>query len=106
MAFSERLPPFGPLLSYLFSNPLNRLDFDPSCPKSLKTFGNYIRKWRTEKGVLIRKFAKELGVTEDTVINWEKRGVSPCKRHIWNLQKFLCASARNDGKDETTSSRQ
>jgi DNA-binding transcriptional regulator YiaG len=38
-----------------------------------KTFSDYIRKFRKEKGILIKDFAKELGVAEDTVINWEVR---------------------------------
>jgi transcriptional regulator with XRE-family HTH domain len=30
-----------------------------------------------DKGLLIRELAEQLGVSEDTVINWEVRGVRP-----------------------------
>jgi hypothetical protein len=30
--------------AYLFSKPLNRLHFDPPCPRNPKTFGDYVRK--------------------------------------------------------------
>jgi DNA-binding transcriptional regulator YiaG len=30
-----------------------------------------------DKGLLIRELAERLGVSEDTVINWEVRGVRP-----------------------------
>ena len=66
MAFSERLPPFGPVLPYLFSNPANRLDFDPSSPRCLKTFEEYIRKRKMEKGICQASLAAALGVNEMT----------------------------------------
>ncbi len=31
------------------------------------------------KNMLIREFAEQIGVTEDTVINWEIRGMKPRK---------------------------
>jgi len=79
----------SPSLAYLFSKPINWLGFDPSYPKKPKTFGNYIRKFRKEKGLLIKELAKQLGVTEDTVINWEKRGRKPAKRHIRKIMDLF-----------------
>ncbi len=35
-----------------------------------------------EQGLLIKDFAKQIGVTEDTVINWEIRGMVPRIRNI------------------------
>jgi DNA-binding transcriptional regulator YiaG len=36
-----------------------------------------------DKGLLIKDLAREMGVTEDTVINWERRGRVPrFKKHI------------------------
>jgi len=61
---------------------LNWLESNPTYPKNPKTFGDYMRKWRMEKGILIREFAQQLEVTEDTVINWEKRGRRPTTKHI------------------------
>ncbi len=37
--------------------------------------GDYNKKWRIEKELLIRVLAEKLGVTEDSVINWEAREV-------------------------------
>ncbi len=62
----------GPLAAYLFSRPLNRLEFDPTYPRNPRTLGDYIRKWRMEQGLLIRELASALGVREDTVTDWEK----------------------------------
>jgi DNA-binding XRE family transcriptional regulator len=79
---------------YLFSKSINWLDFDPTYPKNPKTLGDYIRKYRMEKGLLIKELAKELGVTEDTVINWEVRGVRPCGKHLERITGFIPALAR------------
>jgi DNA-binding transcriptional regulator YiaG len=49
------------------------------------TLGDYIRKFRMDKGLLIKDLSRELGVTEDTVINWEVRGRMPYKKFMGNL---------------------
>jgi len=54
----------------------------PDLSKDPKTFGDYIRKFSKEKGVFTKDFAKELGVTEDTVTNWEKRGKRPARENM------------------------
>jgi len=73
---------------------LNWLDFNPSCPKNPLTLGHYIRKFRKEKGLLIQELAEQLGVTEDTVINWEKRVRAPNKGHMGRLGKFVSEIAK------------
>jgi DNA-binding transcriptional regulator YiaG len=83
-----------PFRSYLFSKPLNWLDFDPSYPKNPKTFGDYIRKWRMNKGLLIRELAEHLGVTEDTLINWEVRGTAPNKETLHKVVDLIPNVAR------------
>ena len=45
-----------------------------------KNFGEIIKKYRLDRNLLIKDFAKIIGVKPDTVINWEKRGVRPCKK--------------------------
>lgn len=49
-----------------------------------------------DKGFLIKEFAEKLGVTDDTVINWEVRRRMPTRKHIQkvidlppNLAKFF-----------------
>jgi len=54
---------------YPFSKPVNWLDFDPSYPKNPKTLGEHIRKFRMDKGLLIRESAEQLGISEHGVIN-------------------------------------
>jgi DNA-binding transcriptional regulator YiaG len=71
------------------------LDFDPSYPKNPKPFGDYIRIGRMDKGLLIRELADQLGVTEDTVVNWEERGKVP---RIKNLRERLSQSIDGVGK--------
>jgi DNA-binding transcriptional regulator YiaG len=42
------------------------------------------------KGLLIKEPAEQLGVSEDTVINWEVRGRRPrSKKHMKILKKFI-----------------
>jgi DNA-binding transcriptional regulator YiaG len=40
-------------------------------------------------GLQIKELAKILGVTEDTLINWEKRGVSPTTNNLERLIKWM-----------------
>jgi len=42
-----------------------------------------------DKGLLIRELASQLGVTEDTVINWEVRGIKPEGGNLNKVQDFL-----------------
>jgi DNA-binding transcriptional regulator YiaG len=42
-----------------------------------------------DKGLLIRELASQLGVTEDTVINWEIRGIKPEGRNFDKVREFL-----------------
>jgi len=39
-----------------------------------------------EQGLLIKDFARQIGVTEDTIINWEIRGMIP--RYKSNIQRL------------------
>ncbi len=43
-----------------------------------------------DRRLMIKELAALVGVSEDTVINWEKRGVKPTlKRHRQKLVEFL-----------------
>jgi len=74
---------------YLFTKPLNWLNFDPNYPKNPKTFGERLRKFRKDRGLSMRELAEELGVTEDTVINWEVRGVRPRREKFEILSRLF-----------------
>ena len=64
-------------------------DFDPDYPKEPKTLGERIRKARMDKGLMIKGLAEQLGVTEDTVINWEIRGMKPRGKSMERVRDFL-----------------
>ncbi len=42
-----------------------------------------------DEGLPIRELASKLGVTEDTVINWEIRNIKPVGRNLEKMQGFL-----------------
>jgi DNA-binding transcriptional regulator YiaG len=54
-----------------------------------QTLGERIRKWRLEKGLFQVDLAKRVGVSEMTIVNWEKGRMKPIKDplHAPNLLK-------------------
>ena len=74
---------------YTLDIEVNLLDFNPRYPKNPQTLGERIRKARMDKGLLIRELAALLRVTEDTVINWEIRGIKPEGRNLEKVKAFL-----------------
>jgi DNA-binding transcriptional regulator YiaG len=42
-----------------------------------------------DKGLMIKELASQLGVSEDTVINWEVRGRKPVGKNLTKVKKFL-----------------
>lgn len=79
---------FCPLV-YTFDIDVNLLDFNPKYPKNPRTLGQKIRKARMDKGLFIRQLASQIGVTEDTVINWEIRGRKPVGRNMERVKRFF-----------------
>ena len=51
--------------------------FNKDYPANPKTFGEKLRKARIDAGLNTRELAERVGVTPDTVINWELRGMEP-----------------------------
>ena len=39
-----------------------------------------------DAGLIIKDLAKMLGVTQDTVINWELRGISPSSQNLKSVE--------------------
>jgi DNA-binding transcriptional regulator YiaG len=66
-------------------------DFNPKYPKNPQNLGQQIRKARMDKGLLIRELASQLGVTDDSVINWEVRGRKPVGRNMERVRQFLAS---------------
>jgi transcriptional regulator with XRE-family HTH domain len=54
-----------------------------------ETLGEFLRKRRLENDLLAKELADLIGVTEDTVLNWEKDRTTPSQRHILILKERL-----------------
>jgi len=54
--------------AYGFSEPFSRLHFDLTYRNHAKHLNQYIKKSSEDKGLLMKSFARELGVTQDTAI--------------------------------------
>ena len=74
---------------YTLNIRLNLNDFNPKYPKNPQTLGEKIRKARMDRGLLIRELASQLGVTDDTVINWEVRDIKPREDDIERIKDFI-----------------
>ncbi len=60
-------------------------------PVNPQSFGEQIRKYRLDKGLMIKDVAEAIGVSEDSVINWERRGMKPRKDLMERLMRFYGA---------------
>jgi transcriptional regulator with XRE-family HTH domain len=58
-------------------------------PKSLVTWGDHIKKRRLELGLYQKQVAKQLGVDETTVHNWERNYTRPALRFLPGIVRFL-----------------
>jgi DNA-binding XRE family transcriptional regulator len=67
---------------YLLTLPIPKEIFNENYPVNPATFGDRLRKARIDAGLNIRELAAWIGVTEDTVINWEIRGMRPLRRKV------------------------
>ena len=76
---------------YPISRSLPKQIFIKDYPVSPRNFGQKLRKVRMDAGLKIKELARMLGVTEDTVINWEVRGVTP---KAWTLETIEAVVAR------------
>ena len=54
-----------------------------------KTLGEFIRRRGFEKDLLAKELADLIGVTEDTVLNWEKNRTTPSQRLTLILKERL-----------------
>jgi DNA-binding XRE family transcriptional regulator len=74
--------------SYRFSRPMSKTVFIPDYPEFPKTFGEKLRKIRLDQGYQIKDVASAIGVTQDSIINWERRGMQPRKDLLKRLLTF------------------
>ena len=72
--------------------------FNKNYPKNPINFGEKLRRKRIDSGLQIKELAKMIGVTEDTLINWEKRGVSPPATNLKRIIKWIDDLSINEMK--------
>ena len=58
-------------------------------PKQLKTLGDHIRAKRLDLGLFQKDIAGIIGVTTDTITNWEKNRNQPMRWLNLKINKFL-----------------
>lgn len=85
---------FGPFPAYTFSKSLNWLSFDPTYSTNPATLGEYIRKYRKDKGISQVELAERLRVNEMTIVNWETMGMVPAKRHMEMIARSVEGAER------------
>ncbi|MBU1734284.1 MAG: helix-turn-helix domain-containing protein [Verrucomicrobia bacterium] len=74
---------------------LSKSVFCKDYPENPTTFGEHLRKARIDAGLLIKDLAAKIGVTEDSVINWEIRGRMPRGDNSTKIAKILPHLATN-----------
>jgi len=75
----------------LLNIPIPKHIFNEDYPVDPKTFGERLRKSRMDFGLLIKDLAALIGVTEDTIINWELRGINPIGKNVKKVIDLLSA---------------
>ena len=61
----------------------------PAYPKELKKLGDHLRKKRLDLKLLQKEVAQRLGVSKDTICNWENNRTSPALRFMPRIMDFL-----------------
>jgi DNA-binding transcriptional regulator YiaG len=81
--------------AYIFSRPLNHLDYDSAYPKNPSTLAEHIRKFRKDKGLTLGELASELGVPKHTLRGWHSGRTTPrLKRHVRTLKALIPGAIR------------
>ncbi|HKZ19445.1 MAG TPA: helix-turn-helix transcriptional regulator [Acidimicrobiia bacterium] len=58
-------------------------------PRELLTLGDRLRKRRLDLGLLQKDVAQQLGVSKDTVRNWEANRTQPGRLFLLRIAEFL-----------------
>jgi DNA-binding transcriptional regulator YiaG len=73
---------------------LNLVELDPAYPREPHTLGEHIRKARMDRRLMIKELAALVGVSPDTIINWELRDVRPKGKSLEDVREVLGLSER------------
>jgi ribosome-binding protein aMBF1 (putative translation factor) len=74
---------------YSISLSIPQFTFNKDYPNNPQSFGEKIKKARMDAGLQIKELASIVGVTEDIIINWEKRGIMPSSKNLKEVKKFI-----------------
>jgi ribosome-binding protein aMBF1 (putative translation factor) len=53
------------------------------------TYGERIKKWRLEQGIIQKDLAKLIGVDEMTINNWERGKTKPAQVNLKKIEEIL-----------------
>ena len=62
---------------------------DPRYPSEIKTLGDHLRARRLDLGLQVKDVAARFGCREETIINWETRGLTPAVSWMPKILGFL-----------------
>jgi DNA-binding XRE family transcriptional regulator len=74
---------------YSISLSIHKAVFNKDYPNNPQSFGKKLKKARMDAGLQIKELASIVGVTEDSIINWEKRGIMPSSKNLKEVKKFI-----------------
>ena len=63
--------------------------FPVGYPLKPKTLGERIKKKRMDMGLFQKDVARIMGVSTDTIANWEKGWTKPCRKNVSKIGLFL-----------------
>jgi len=58
-------------------------------PRELLTLGDHLKKRRLDLGLMQKEVARRLGVSKDTVRNWERSRTEPAPLFVSRIVEFL-----------------
>lgn len=62
---------------------------NPAYPEKLETLGDHLRKVRLDRGLYLSDVAKALGVTNDSINNWENNHCEPRVSQVRKIITFI-----------------
>jgi transposase InsO family protein len=71
---------------------------DPAYPEELQTIGDHLRARRLDLGLLQKEVAEQLGVSQASVLSWEKNCLSPDFTFLPAVIRFLGFDPRPEGE--------
>lgn len=75
---------------------------NPAYPKSLNTIGNHIKKRRLDLKLTQKQVSQKIGVSETSLMTWERNQHTPCLRFIPQIIQFLGYLPTNYNKKPKT----